>query len=90
MQPEKTSQPSSLALQLAGHAVMGVALGLSFCFALMLVEPTTVAALVSHANEPKTTAVMLLSFFALLFGTGATLTGIIFATMESAERSDER
>jgi hypothetical protein len=31
---------------------------------------------------------MLVSFFALLFGAGATMTGIIFTTMDRADRSD--
>ena len=82
------SGPSSLALELASHAAMGVALGLGFCFALVLIEPASVAALISHADQPKATAIMLLSFFALLFGVGATMTGIIFTTMDSADHSD--
>jgi hypothetical protein len=79
---------TSLALELASHAAMGVALGLGFCFALLLIEPTTVAALISHTDQPRTTAIMLVSFFALLFGAGATMTGIIFTTMDRADRSD--
>ena len=82
------SSAASLALELAGHAAMGVALGLGFCFALLLLEPTSVAALVSHTDQPKTTAVMLVSFFALLFGAGATMTGIIFTTMDRADHPD--
>jgi hypothetical protein len=31
---------------------------------------------------------MLASFFALLFGAGATMTGIIFTTMDRADHSD--
>jgi hypothetical protein len=79
---------ATLALELASHAAMGVALGLGFCFALVLIEPASVASLISHTDQPKTTAVMLLSFFALLFGAGATMTGIIFTTMDDSNRSD--
>lgn len=78
---------SSLALELASHAAMGVALGLGFCYALLLIEPTSVATLISHTGQPKTTAAMLVCFFALLFGAGATMTGIIFTTMDRADRS---
>lgn len=79
---------ASLALALASHAAMGVALGLGFCFALLLIEPATVGALISHTDQPKTTAVILLSFFALLFGVGTTMTGIIFTTMDDGDGSD--
>jgi hypothetical protein len=79
---------ASLVLELASHAAMGVALGLGFCFALVLIEPASIAALIGHTDEPRTAAITLVSFFALLFGTGATMTGIIFTTMDRADRSD--
>ena len=89
MQRNKPRPPAaSLALELASHAAMGIALGLGFCFALLLIEPTTVATLISHTDQPRTTAIMLVSFFALLFGAGATMTGIIFTTMDRSDRSD--
>jgi hypothetical protein len=89
MQRNKPRQPAaSLALELASHAAMGVALGLGFGFALLLIEPASVGTLISHTDQPKTTAVMLVSFFALLFGAGATMTGIIFTTMDRADPSD--
>jgi hypothetical protein len=80
---------ASLALEVASHAVMGIALGLGFCFALLLIEPATIGALIGHTDQPGTTAVMLVSFFALLFGVGATMTGLIFTTMDGADRSDD-
>jgi hypothetical protein len=89
MRRNKPQSPaSSFALELASHAAMGVALGLGFCFALLLIEPASVVALIGHADQPRTTAVMLVSFFALLFGVGATMTGIIFTTMDRADHSD--
>jgi hypothetical protein len=89
MQRNKHQPPaSSLALELASHAAMGVALGLGFCFALLLIAPASVGGLISDTDQPKVTAVMLVSFFALLFGAGATMTGIIFTTMDRADRSD--
>jgi hypothetical protein len=85
MQRNKPRPPvSSLALELAGHAAMGVALGLGFCFALLLLEPARAGALISHTDQP----VMLVSFFALLFGAGATMTGIIFTIMDRSDRPD--
>jgi hypothetical protein len=88
MQRNKLQPRTPLALELASHAAMGIALGLGFCFALLLIEPASVIALISHTDQPKTTAVMLVSFFALLFGAGATMTGIIFTTMDRADRPD--
>jgi hypothetical protein len=79
---------ASLALELAGHAAMGVALGLGFCFVILLIEPANVGVLISHTDQPKSSAVMLIVFFALLFGAGATMTGIIFSNMDRANRSD--
>jgi uncharacterized membrane protein YedE/YeeE len=79
---------ASLTLELASHAAMGIALGLGFCFALLLIEPAAIGALISHTDQPRTTAVMLVGFFALLFGVGATMTGIIFTTMDRTDHSD--
>jgi hypothetical protein len=91
MQRNKPRRPAaSLALALASHAAMGVALGLGFCLALLLIEPASVGARIGHADQPKTTAVMLVGFFALLFGAGATMTGIIFTTMDRATSSGPR
>ena len=88
MQRNKPQPPASLALELASHAAMGVALGLGFCFALLLIEPAIIGAVISHTDQPKTAAIMLVSFFALLFGVGATMTGTIFSTIDRADRPD--
>jgi hypothetical protein len=54
MQRNKPRQPAaSLALELASHAAMGVALGLGFCFALLLIEPASVGTLIGHTDQPK-------------------------------------
>jgi len=81
---EKTSRHRTIALArgLAVQAAMGVALGLGFCLLIALIDPSHVTSLIAHDAEPKTTAIILVSFFALLFGVGATLTGIVLATIE--------
>jgi hypothetical protein len=79
---------ASLALELASHAAMGIALGIGFCFALLLIEPASVGPLISHTGQPRATAVTLVSFSALLFGIGATMTGIIFTIMDRTDRSN--
>jgi hypothetical protein len=61
---------------------MGVALGLGFSFALACIDTSSLAILIAHSSEPKTTTIMLVSFFTLAFGVGATLTGFVFTMME--------
>jgi hypothetical protein len=84
------SSRASLAFELASHAAMGIALGLGFCFAMVLIEPASVAALIGHGEQPQTTAIMLLCFFALMFGVGATMTGLVFSTMDPDRQNDRR
>jgi hypothetical protein len=64
---------------------MGVALGLSFCLAVALIDPSGIASLIAHNAAPRTTAVILISFFTLIFGAGTTLTGMMLTGIESAE-----
>jgi len=80
---EKTAARSrSLVLHLAGQAVMGSTLGFLFCILVALINPSDVTALIAHNAEPGTTATILVSFFVLIFGIGATLTGIVLAMFE--------
>jgi hypothetical protein len=80
---EKSSmRRSSLALEPARDAALGVALGLGFCLLIALVDPSHVMSLIAHDPEPGTTAIILPSFFVLTFGVGATLTGLVLATIE--------
>jgi hypothetical protein len=72
---------TSIVLEMACHSAMGIALGLGFSFALTLVD-RSLPALIAHSSEPTTTAIVLVSFFTLAFGVGATLTGFVFTMME--------
>jgi hypothetical protein len=81
-QPAATSRSTSLALRLGAQATMGVALGLCFCLLAVLVDPADITSMVAHDAEPWTTALILVSFFALTFGTGAALTGMVLTGME--------
>lgn len=69
-------------VETACHTVMGIALGLGFSFALALIDRSTLAVLIARSSEPKTTTIILVSFFTLAFGVGATLTGLVFMMME--------
>ena len=62
--------------------MMGVALGLSFCLVAVLVDLSGIVLLVAHDAEPWTTALILISFFVLIFGAGAALTGMVLTGTE--------
>jgi hypothetical protein len=68
-------------LEMACHSLMGIALGLGFSFALAFID-TSLAVLIAHSSEPRSTTITLVSFFTLAFGVGATLTGFVFTMME--------
>jgi hypothetical protein len=78
----RSSRTGSLTFHLAGQAMMGVALGLSFCLLAALIDPSDIASLIADDAEPWNTAIILVSFFALIFGTGAALTGMVLTGME--------
>jgi hypothetical protein len=79
-QPSVQTDP--IMLQLACHTAMGIALGLGFSFALTLTDTSSLAVLVAHSSDPQTATMILVSFFTLAFGVGATLTGFVFTMME--------
>ena len=72
----------ALALELAGHAAMGTAMGLGFCLALVLTGWHDLANMIAHNAAPKVTAIMLIGFTSLMFAVGATLTGMMLITLE--------
>ena len=45
-------------------------------------DTSTLAVLIAHNSDPKTTTIILVGFFTLAFGVGATLTGFVFTMME--------
>jgi hypothetical protein len=86
---EKSRKPphrgrGAFALELAGHAAMGTAMGLGFCFLLVLIGRTDLASLIAHNAAPKVTAIMLVGFTSLTFAVGATLTGMVLMTSEES------
>ena len=84
----RTKRPSGLItpsglLKLVGHAAMGVALGLAFALALILVDPSGIATLVGHGGSQGTT--VFVGTLVLTFGIGASLTGVVFIMTEDNE-----
>jgi hypothetical protein len=66
----------------AAQAAMGMALGLGFCWLAALINPSDITSLIAHDAQPRMTAVILVGFFALFFGAGAALTGIVLMEIE--------
>lgn len=77
--PAGLVSPSGL-LRLLSHAAMGVAMGLAFALFLIFANPSGIAKLVEHGGTHALT--VLVGTLALTFGIGATLTGVLFVTME--------
>jgi hypothetical protein len=47
-----------------------------------LIDPSGITSLIAHDAAPRTTAIVLVSFFALLFGAGAALTSMVLTGTE--------
>jgi hypothetical protein len=67
----------SLFNALLTHFLMGVALGLSLVLLLSLIDAFHVRDLIAKSDAPVQTTVMLVTTYALMFGIGATLTGLV-------------
>jgi hypothetical protein len=72
MRPKK-----SLFHALLTHFLMGVALGLSLVLLLGLFDAFHVRDLVAKSGAPVQTTLMLVTTYGLMFGIGATLTGLV-------------
>ena len=83
MRAKKRSNPPkrAIALAVANHAAMGVALGLVFALILVLTPFYGVLALISLSHDPAATMETFVGTVVLMFGVGAALTGFIL-TME--------
>ena len=67
----------SLFNALLTHFLMGVALGLSLVLLLGLIDAFHVRDIVAKSDAPVQTALMLVTTYGLMFGIGATLTGLV-------------
>ncbi|MBV9564701.1 MAG: hypothetical protein JOY90_30285 [Bradyrhizobium sp.] len=73
---------AAIAVEMACHAVMGIALGLGLSFALALIHSSAIAVLIAHSSEPTATMLTIVGCFTLAIAVGATLTGFVFTMME--------
>ena len=72
----------SLFDKLLTHFLMGVALGLCFVLLLTLIENFHVRDLIARSDAPMQMMVMLVCTYALMFGVGAALTGLVLTLEE--------
>jgi hypothetical protein len=79
--PSVLLTPSGM-LELASHAAMGIALGLAFAFVLTRIPSLGVMTLIDHSVAPDSAMLMFVGTFAMTFGVGATLTGLVFMMTE--------
>ena len=72
----------SLLPALMTHFLMGVVLGLGFVLLLTLIDSFHVRDLVANSSAPQQTMMVLFGTFALMFGVGAVLTGLVLTLEE--------
>jgi hypothetical protein len=70
--------------KLLTHFLMGVALGLFFILLLTLIDAFHVRDMITHSDAPMQMMVMLVATYALMFGVGAALTGLVLALEEES------
>jgi hypothetical protein len=68
---------SGVVLAVAGHAAMGVALGLVFALIVIWSPLFGVLALINLSTDPQTTVTVFVGAVVSMFGIGAALTGFI-------------
>ena len=70
------------AVKLAGHATMGLAIGLAFAFFVTRFDPFGIMPLIGGDMVPGMTPSILTGIIVLSFTIGTTLTGFAFMMME--------
>jgi hypothetical protein len=76
-------QRSGVVLAVAGHAAMGVTLGLVFALILTWTPFFGVRALIDLRSDPETTMAVFVGAIIAMFGIGAALTGFILMMEEA-------
>ncbi len=85
-----TGLRASVALELAGHTAMGVALGLGFSLALVFFNTFKVGTLIAHSVDPGHATIIFAGTFTLAFAVGTTLTGFVLIMIDRDERSSRQ
>ena len=75
----------SLLLEVAGHAAMGVAVGLAFAFLATHITALGIATLINYSQARDAIMLMFLGTCTIGFGIGATLTGLAITLTEKSD-----
>lgn len=78
--PERLLSAATL-MRLAGHAMMGVAMGLCFALTLVIANPSGIANLLQDAGPD-----VFIGTLVTTFGVGSALTGAVFMMAEETDR----
>ena len=78
VRPKKRSAliKPSLLMEAASHTAMGVAVGLAFAFLVTHITALGIATLINYSPAPDAVMLMFMGTCAIIFGIGATLTGL--------------
>lgn len=72
----------SLFRELASHLAMGAGLGAFLALSLIVTDARHIFDMIVNSSAPRLTIAVLVSTFVLIFAIGASLTGMIFISME--------
>ena len=81
---KKPIKAASLLLDFVSHAVMGVAFGLAFAFALTHIPFLGVISYIDHSPSPREAMTALVGTCVTTFSIGATMTGLVLSKLRTS------
>ena len=75
-------ETKEISMALGGHLTIGLVLGAVFALVLPLCSDLTIFALIRSGPSPRLVMAMYIGVFAMTFGIGATLTGLVLEMTE--------
>jgi hypothetical protein len=85
MRSKKQSALISLLLEASSHTAMGIAVGLAFAFLATRIPALGIATLINFSPTPDVVSRMFVGTCAIIFGIGATLTGLAITLTEESD-----
>ncbi len=76
------AQGARIAIEMAGHAAMGVAMGLGLSFAMILTDAFGINTLIAHGADARAVMTIFIGTITLSLAIGTTLTGFVFTMMD--------
>jgi hypothetical protein len=75
--PEMPRNQKAVSLSIGGHLAMGMTLGAVFALVLLFGSDPSILRMILDASSPALVLALYIGVFAMTFGLGATLTGIV-------------